>query len=201
MKKIWIGVGISILVVAFGSTIAQKAVPDYIAPIRVLTGGLCVMIPLAVLIAVWGRLYLMDLKEALHKKSFDKDARSAFFTFLVLEMILLGAFGFGGAQSVKAIADMVNGPTETVIYSAMLKEDSDRGYRGAERTFYHLTGITDDNEGEKMELKVSGEKMEEVDRVLKQAKWDYGLNAKYKVIYFENIGSLCEIQMLDSRNY
>ncbi|MBQ4536803.1 MAG: hypothetical protein II994_04195 [Lachnospiraceae bacterium] len=200
MKKIWIGVGISILVVAFGSTIAQKAVPDYIAPIRVLTGGLCIMIPLAVLIAVWGRLYLMDLKEALHKKSFDKDAKSAFFIILVLELILLGAFGFGGAQSVKAISDMVNGPRETVIYSAMLKEDSDRGYRGAERTFYHLTGITDEGR-EKMELKVSGEKMEEVDRVLKQAKWDYGLDAKYKVIYFENIGSLCEIQMLDIRNY
>ena len=49
---------------------------------------------------------------------------------------------------------------------------------------------------EKLRLRVISEDLEEVEKVLAEAKWDYDIRAKYILRYFENIDIVFEIEAI-----
>ncbi len=194
MKKLLIGLGIGIVaafaMIGVGNLIATNMMPEYLAPIRVLSGGLMILtltIPFMILGAV-GTPF---------KDKKGKVNKSVLAIVLGFEMIFLVICIWAGAKSVGAITDMIKGPTEKTVYYALIKEDRDWGYRRGYSTEYYLEAVYKEGDTrEKLRLKVISEDLEEVEKVLAEAKWDYDIRAKYKLRYFENIDIVYEIEAI-----
>ncbi|MBQ8327031.1 MAG: hypothetical protein IJX86_08140 [Lachnospiraceae bacterium] len=194
MKKLLIGLGIGIVaafaMIGIGHVIATNMMPEYLAPIRVMSGGLMIltlMIPFMILFAL-GVPY-KDKKGKINK--------SVLAIVLGLEIICLVISIWAGARSVGAITDMIKGPTEKTVYYALIKADRDWGYRRGYSTEYYLEAVAKEGDTrEKLRLRVISEDLEEVQSVLARAKWDYDIRAKYKLRYFENIDIVFEIEAI-----
>ena len=194
MKKLLIGLGIGIVsvfaVIGIGNVIVINMMPEYLAPIRVMSGGLMLLtliIPFMILCAV-GTPF-KDKKGKVNKEVLA--------IVLGFEMIFLVMCIWAGTRSVGAIADMINGPTEKIVYYALITEDRDWGYRRGYSTEYYLEAVSIEGETrEKLRLRVGSEDLEEVENVLAEAKWDYDIRAKYILRYFENIGIVFEIEAI-----
>ena len=123
--------------------------------------------------------------------------KSVLATVLGVEMVWLVISLWAATRSIGAIADMINGPTEKVVYYALIKEDRDWGYRRGYSTEYYLEAVSIEGETrEKLRLRVISEDLEEVEKVLAEAKWDYDIRAKYILRYFENIDIVFEIEAI-----
>lgn len=193
MKKVWIGVGVAILVIVLAGIIAKKNVPVYSTPIDFLTIGLVIMLPMAVLLVYFFRLFAKDF----NIKKIDKAALAI---FLLFEASFLVAFCFGGVRAIRATADIVSGPKEKVVTMAAITEEDYRGHKGAKRTICYMTGITDENERTVFKVKVPAEKLEDVKAVRKKGIEEYGYyDAQYRVCYFEHIDMLYELQLIEKK--
>lgn len=194
MKKLLMGLGIGIVaafaMIGIGNLIATNMMPEYLAPIRVMSGGLMILtliIPFMILLVVG--VSFKDKKGKINK--------SVLATVLGVEMVWLVISLWAATRSIGAIADMINGPTEKVVYYALIKEDRDWGYRRGYSTEYYLEAVSIEGETrEKLRLRVISEDLEEVEKVLAEAKWDYDIRAKYILRYFENIDIVFEIEAI-----
>ncbi|MBE5884500.1 MAG: hypothetical protein E7291_08850 [Lachnospiraceae bacterium] len=194
MKKLLIGLGIGIIsafaMIGIGNVTATNMIPEYLAPIRVLSGGMMILaliIPAMILFAV-GIPY---------KDEKGKINKGVLAIVLGFEMIYLVIGIWAGNKSVGVITDMINGPTEKTVYYALIKEDRDWGYRRGYSTEYYLEAVSKERDTkEKLRLRVISEDLEEVKNVLARAKWDYDIRAKYKLRYFENIDIVFEIEAI-----
>lgn len=194
MKKLLMGLGIGVVaaftMIGIGNLIAINMMPEYLAPIRVMSGGLMLLtliIPFMILWAVG-----ISFKDK--KGKIDK---SVLALVLGAEMVCLVISLWAGARSVGAIIDMAKGPAEKTVYYALIKEDKDWGYRRGYSTEYYLEAVSKEGDTrEKLRLRVISEDLEEVNNVLAKAKWDYDIRAKYKLRYFENIDIVFEIEAI-----
>lgn len=194
MKKLLIGLGIGIVaafaMIGIGNVTATNVMPEYLAPIRVLSGGLMIL----VLIIPAMILFPAGIP---YKDKKGKVNKSVLAIVLGFEMIYLMIGVWAGTKCVEAITDMINGPTEKTVYYALIKEERDWGYRRGYSTEYYLEAVSKEGDTkEKLRLRVIPEDLEEVKNVLTKAKWDYDIRAKYKLRYFENIDIVSEIEAI-----
>lgn len=206
MKKIWIGAGISIIVIIIVNITAQKLVPERALPISVFSACLCLFIPLAISFVLLLIADIKNLKENKPNGNKRKGNNKAFkkekFKETLALSFLIVAVGLGltiiTIRGANAMKDLVNGPTEQAIHRVYLKERKKRNhYTKSNKRQQYLICRTYDKNNTPMEIKVDKSKVDYIKDVMRDGFDVYGMDDKYVVYYFKNLNNFVDIQVLD----
>lgn len=193
MKKLWIGTGITILLIIIGNITAQKLVPDRAVPISVFAACLCLLIPTLLTTVLFSIAIFEDIKERNPKGKKDIGVLIA---PIIYELLLFATLTWVGIRGVNAAKDIINDPIEQPVYFAYINKTRTYGYR-TRGTSYYLRCRTDDGKSERLKIRVNKSKLDDVRAVIGEAESEYGFfDAKYIVIYYENLKILKELQMV-----
>ncbi len=198
MKKIWIGEGITILLIIIASIIAHKLLPDDRAlPLGVFSASLCLFI-LAVTVAV---IILSSLFQEIKgtRRKRKKDISGIVVTVIIILIWLAGTVTLG-IRVTRALKDTINGPVEQPIHNTSLKKRHVYRYRRSSTTNYYLYCYTYDEKNELLKVRVNEGKLDEVETTLFVGSYIYesiyGSDDKYMLCYYENLKILVDLEIL-----
>ncbi len=202
MKKIWIGAGISILVIIITNITAQKLVPERALPISVFSACLCLFIPFAIAFVLLVIEAIKNAKEKTPKtkkgkgKKKEKFKETLAFSFFILAA---GMFlTFLSIRGTNAMKDLINGPTEQAIHRVYLKDRKKRNhYTKSNKKQTYLICRTYDENNTPLEIKVDKSEVDYIKDVMRDGFDVYGMDDKYVVYYFKNLNNFVDIQVLD----
>lgn len=193
MKKVWIGAGITILLIIIANITAQKLVPDRAVPIRVFAACLCVLIPSVIVLIILVGCTFENVKERgpKGKRDIKETLFLAFFTLLFLASMI-----FLGIRGTKAMKDIISGPIEQPIHRAYVKDRRERQYKSY-TTNHYLICRTYDEKNEQFEVRINESELDNVKTVMSNAFDVYGLDGKYVLSYYENLKILEDFRLLE----
>lgn len=201
MKKVWIGEGITILLIIIASIIANKLLPDDRGlPLGVFSACLCLFI-LAVTVTVIIILSLFqEIKGTRCKRK--KDISGIVVMCIVVLLSLEGSVSLG-IRSTRALKDTIKGPVEQPIHNTSLKKRHVYRYRGSSTDAYYLYCYTLDEKNKLLKVQVNKEKLDKVDTTMLVGSYIYesiyGSEDKYMLYYYENLKILVDFEVLKQK--
>ena len=199
MKKVWIGEGITILLIIIASIIAHKLLPDDRAlPLGVFSVCLCLFI-LAVTVAV---IILSSLFQEIKgtRRKRKKDISGIVVMVIIILIWLAGTITLG-IRVTRALKDTINGPVEQPIHNTSLKKRHVYRYRRSSTDRYYLYCYTLDEKNELLKVRVNEEKLDKVDTTMLVGSYIcesiYGLEEdRYMLYYYENLKFLVDLEVM-----
>lgn len=120
MKKVWIGEGITILLIIIASIIANKLLPDDRSlPLGVFSACLCLFIWAATVTVIMILSLFQEIKGTSRKSKKDI---SGIVVMGIVVLFSLAASVMLGIRGTKAMKDTINGPVEQPIHNTSLKK-------------------------------------------------------------------------------
>ena len=199
MKKVWIGEGITILLIIIASIIANKLLPDDRGlPLGVFSACLCLFI-LAVTVTVIIILSLFQEIKGTRRKR-KKDISGIVVMCIVVLFSLAGSVSLG-IRSTKALKDTIKGPVEQPIHNTSLKKRHVYRYRRSSTDEYYLYCYTLDEKNKLLKVQVNKEKLDKVDTTMLVGSYIcesiYGLEEdRYMLYYYENLKILVDLEVM-----
>lgn len=198
MKKVWIGEGITILLIIIASIIANKLLPDDRSlPLGVFSACLCLFIWVATVTVIMILSLFQEIKGASRKRKKDI---SGIVVMGIVVLFSLAASVMLGIRGTNAMKDTINGPVEQPIHNISLKKRHVYRYRRSSTDRYYLYCYTLDEKNELLKVRVNEEKLEKVDTTMLVSSYIfesiYGLDDRYMLYYYENLKILVDLEVL-----
>lgn len=198
MKKVWIGEGITILLIIIASIIANKLLPDERSlPLGVFSACLCLFIWVATVTVIMILSLFQEIKGASRKRKKDI---SGIVVMGIVVLFSLAASVMLGIRGTNAMKDTINGPVEQPIHNTSLKKRHVYRYRRSSTDRYYLYCYTLDEKNELLKVRVNEEKLDKVDTTMLVSSYIfesiYGLDDRYMLYYYENLKILVDLEVL-----
>lgn len=198
MKKVWIGEGITILLIIIASIIANKLLPDDRSlPLGVFSACLCLFIWAATVTVIMILSLFQEIKGTSRKRKKDI---SGIVVMGIVVLFSLAASVMLGIRGTKAMKDTINGPVEQPIHNTSLKKRHVYRYRRSSTDRYYLYCYTLDEKNELLKVRVNEEKLDKVDTTMLVSSYIfesiYGLDDRYMLYYYENLKILVDLEVL-----
>ena len=199
MKKVWIGEGITILLIIIASIIANKLLPDDSGlPLGVFSACLCLFILAVTVAVIIISSSFQEIKGTRRKKK--KDISGIVVMVIIILFWLAGTITLG-IRTTRALKDTINGPVEQPIHNTSLKKRHVYRYRRSSTDRYYLYCYTLDEKNELLKVRVNEEKLDKVDTTMLVGSYIcesiYGLEEdRYMLYYYENLKILVDLEVM-----